>query len=116
MDLTAPLQRFDSFFTQQGCGDFPHDDALLTQTLTHKSFAADVPSQQIPFNERLEFLGDAILATVIADQLFADYPDHAESLLTLKKIHLIKEQTLAKVSRQIGAGAWIRLGKGEERS
>jgi ribonuclease-3 len=69
-----------------------------------------------PHQERLEFLGDAILGAIIASQLYTTYHDKAESHLTIAKIHLVREEMLAKVARTIGLGNHLRLGSGETRS
>ena len=92
------------------------DEALFLQTLTHKSYAMDYPVGQVEFNERLEFLGDAVLWAVIARLLFDNFPHVQESQLTLSKIFLVKEATLAKVARNIGLGKVMRIGTWEERS
>jgi ribonuclease-3 len=64
---------------------------LLIQTFTHKSFSADTIEANIPYNERLEFLGDSILGACVADTLFATHPEAPESKLTLAKIWLVQE-------------------------
>ncbi len=80
----------------------------------HKSYAADF-KQEVVHNERLEFLGDAILGSVVAKQLYLDYPNSAESQLTLYKIALVREEHLAKISQQIGLDQQILLWNGEEK-
>lgn len=92
------------------------DEELFLQTLTHKSFAMDYATWEVEYNERLEFMGDAILWAVIAKLLFDNFPDLHESELTLSKIFLVKETTLAKVARNIGLGDVMRIWTGEERS
>jgi ribonuclease III len=69
-----------------------------------------------PHQERLEFLGDAILGACIATKLFQEFPDRPESELTIAKIHLVREEMLAKVARKMELGSYIRLGSGEGRS
>ncbi len=94
-----------------------HIDAdLLLQAFTHKSFSADTPDAQIPHSERLEFFGDSILGARVAEELFLAYPHLPESKLTLAKIYLVKEYTLAQTARSLGIGEYIRLGNGESRS
>lgn len=61
MDTSSAKQRCTHFFRDNGLQEGDHDDALLVEVLTHKSYAADVPQQQLPHNERMEFLGDAVL-------------------------------------------------------
>lgn len=116
MDIVQAKQRCTQFFYQHGLPDEVHDDKLLEEVLTHKSYAADFPQKKIPHNERVEFLGDAILWAIIANRLWEDYPDQSEAELTLKKIYLIKESTLAKAAISIWLGTRIRLGKWEEKS
>ena len=85
--------------------------------MIHKSFAADFrKSDAVPHNERLEFLGDSILWAHIASFLWSDYPDYAESKLTLMKITLVKESTLADMARKIGLWQQIMVGNGEEQT
>ncbi len=92
------------------------DEELLWQALTHKSYAMDYPIGTVAHNERLEFLGDSVLGAVVARLLYDHFPDITESQLTLSKIFLVKESTLAKVARNIGLGEVIRIGVGETRS
>ncbi len=92
------------------------DEDLFLQTLTHKSYAMDFAMGEVDFNERLEFLGDAILWAVVAGLLFKNFNAINESQLTLSKIFLVKESTLAQVARNIGLGEVMRIGTGEERS
>lgn len=73
-------------------------------------------SEEIPHNERLEFLGDAILDTIIAKQLFDDFPEYTEAKLTLYKIALVREETLALVAKEINLGEHILISKWEQRS
>jgi len=63
----------------------------------------------VPSNERLEFLGDAILGFVIADFIYNDYPELEEDMMSLYKIALVNEKILADVARQINAGDYILL-------
>lgn len=92
------------------------DEELLLQSLTHKSYAMDYADGVVKFNERLEFLGDSILWAVIARLLYDQFSDVQESQLTLSKIFLVKEKTLADVARKIWLGDVMRLGAWEARS
>lgn len=92
-----------------------HDFWLLQQALTHKTYAMDF-KQPKPHQERLEFLGDAILGACIASKLYEEFPELAESKLTIAKIHLVREEMLAKVAKNIKLGSYLRLGSGEGRS
>jgi len=85
------------------------DPSLLRQALTHRSYG-------IPHNERLEFIGDAILNCVVALSLYERYPTLAEGDLSRVRAHLVNQDTLAQVARRLDLGASIRLGEGELRS
>ena len=85
------------------------DPDLLRQALTHRSYGA-------PNNERLEFVGDAVLDCVIAVALFERFPAIPEGDLSRARAHLVNKDTLADVARRIGLGSAIRLGEGELRS
>lgn len=102
-----------SYLTELWVENISHHDIML-QAFVHKSFAMDY-TDNISHNERLEFLGDSVLGHVISQILFADYPDEAESTLTLYKIALVRESTLAKVARDINLWAHLFLGNGEDR-
>ena len=88
--------------------------SLLEEALTHSSYVNENP--RVPSNERMEFLGDALLGLVLAKQLFMDYPDLAEGELTRRRSLLVRGSTLASVARTIGLGEALFLGKGEEKS
>lgn len=90
------------------------DEKKLLTAFIHKSFAADF-TQDVPFNERLEFLWDAILDAIIAKKLFTNY-DLPESKLTLHKVSLVKKENLAKIGKNIMLHQMIFLGKGEKNS
>lgn len=84
--------------------------ALLDEALTHSSYGYE---NQTPFNERLEFLGDAILGYVVARELFVHFPTENEGTLSKLKSVLVSADTLAKKAKALGLGANLRLGKGE---
>lgn len=88
------------------------DPELLELALTHRSFAYE--NGGIPTNERLEFLGDAVLGMVITETLYAAYPDFAEGSLAKLRAAVVNAKACAQVARQIGVGAHLRLGRGEE--
>ena len=85
------------------------DPSLFEQALTHRSAGARN-------NERLEFLGDAILNFVVADALYRSTPDAKEGSLTRRRARLVRRETLAEVAREIGLGPALRLGGGEMKS
>jgi ribonuclease-3 len=92
------------------------DTALLRESLTHKSFSNEQAGRDVPHNERLEFLGDAVLDLVVSHALFRAFPDLAEGELTRIRAEVVSEKGLAAIGRQLGLGASLRLGRGEDRS
>ena len=92
------------------------DVNLLCEALTHKSFSNENPEDATACNERLEFLGDAVLDLVISQRTFQDYPEMNEGDLTRVRAELVRERNLAEVARRIDLGAYLKMGKGERRS
>lgn len=90
------------------------DENLLFTALTHSSYANEHKLHKIHHNERLEFLGDAVLEVVSSDFLFKNFPDMAEGQMSKKRASLVCEPTLAYCARQIGLGKYLMLGKGED--
>jgi ribonuclease-3 len=88
------------------------DRDLWKHALTHRSFAYEQGG--LPTNERLEFLGDAVLGIVITDQLYHEFPDQPEGDLAKMRAALVNMTVLADVAREIGLGPVIKLGRGEE--
>lgn len=89
------------------------DQDLLVQSLTHPSLAAeqrDVESD----NQRLEFLGDAVLQVILTEHLYSILPDDAEGRLTKTRASLVSRSALSACAERLGLGAYLRLGKGEE--
>jgi ribonuclease-3 len=86
--------------------------ALLDEALTHKSFAME-QGGRIPFNERLEFLGDSILSAAVAHYLFERYPDVDEGRLSQLKSMLVSRPSLTIWGREIEVGKYLRLSEGE---
>lgn len=84
---------------------------LFVQALTHTSYANEHGGEH---NERLEFLGDAVLELAISHKLFLKFPEAQEGQLTRMRSALVSEQALAAVARRIGLGAYLLLGKGEQ--
>jgi ribonuclease-3 len=90
-------------------------DELLTLALTHRSYAYEHGG--LPTNERLEFLGDAVLGLTVTDELFHRHPDRSEGDLAKLRASVVNTQALADVARQLtdhGLGAYLLLGRGEE--
>jgi ribonuclease-3 len=92
------------------------DASLLHDALTHRSFKNEKPNLSSADNERLEFLGDAVVDLVAASLLYVQFPDADEGELTRRRADLVSEKGLAEAAEAIGVGAALRLGKGEEKS
>lgn len=92
--------------------------SLLENALTHSSYANESRARmhEVASNERLEFLGDAVLQIYISDHLYATYPSCAEGELTKMRQFLVCEGSLAEIARTISLGDYLWLGKGEEQS
>lgn len=90
------------------------DPSLLRIALTHPSYANEHPEQGHDTNERLEFLGDAVLGLVVAESLYADFPDIEEGRLTEWRAQLVCGPTLSRVATRLGLGEMLLLGRGEE--
>ena len=90
------------------------DDALLKEALVHSSYLNENPNLAARSNERLEFLGDAVLGLVVADELFAAHPDLDEGKLTELRTQLVRRDTLATAASRLGLGEELLLGRGEE--
>lgn len=86
---------------------------LLRRALTHRSFLNEAGSANWASNERLEFLGDALLGFLVADMLFRRFSDLTEGQLTARRVALIRTDTLARWSRQLGVGSLLYITKGE---
>ncbi len=90
------------------------DENLLKQALTHSSFANEKRMKPLSDNERLEFLGDAVLEMVSSEFLYLNYRDLPEGDLTRLRAGMVCEPTLAYCAREIDLGAYVFLGKGED--
>lgn len=86
-------------------------DDLLRLALTHRSFANE--NGHLPNNERLEFLGDAVLGLAVAEQLYRQFPERAESDISKMRSGVVNMYALADVARRLGMGDYILLGRGE---
>jgi ribonuclease-3 len=92
------------------------EPALLRQALYHRSYLNEAPEEEIESNERLEFLGDAVLGLVISEKLYRDYPALSEGQLSQIRALLVRWDTLAGAAERIGLGGYLILGRGEELS
>ncbi len=106
-DLAALQQTLDISFNNQ---------SLLEQALVHRSHLNENPGFAPASNERLEFLGDAVLDLVIAEKLYQDFPHFTEGEMTKLRSALVRRDTLSRMARTIKLGDYLYLGKGEETS
>ena len=86
---------------------------LLDESLRHSSYVNEQPAADLRDNERLEYLGDAVLNLVVGDLLIRRYPDCKEGDLSRMRANLVNESQLAIIARFINLGAYLQLGKGE---
>ena len=93
-----------------------HNKELLRQALSHSSYANEHRAQDVHNNERLEFLGDAVLELVSSKFLYLTYPEQPEGDLTKLRASIVCEPTLALCARQFHLPDYLLLGKGEERT
>jgi len=87
------------------------DPGLLEQAVTHRSFSYEHGGA--PHNERLEFLGDAVLGLIVTEDLYRRFPDLTEGQLAKLRAAVVNARALADVARTIGLGGCLRLGRGE---
>ena len=93
------------------------DRSLLEEALTHSSYANEHGGiKKHKCNERLEFLGDAVLSSITAEYLFRKYFDHPEGDLTRMRADMVCEKSLAEIAQKLNLGEHLQLGKGEELS
>jgi len=89
---------------------------LLCDALTHRSYLNEARISGESDNERLEFLGDAVLNLAVSEYLFHAFPEAAEGDLSKLRAQLVSEKTLARVATTMGLGEWLRLGRGETKT
>jgi ribonuclease-3 len=107
----SPYAALEQSLAYQFC-----DQRLCETALTHKSWLNESAADGRSDNERLEFLGDAVLALVVSDLLMKRFPDHPEGELSKKRAALVNEAGLAQVADALALGQWIFLGRGEEQA
>ncbi len=108
VSTAEPLDHF-----QQLIGHTFHDRGLLLRALTHPSYVHEHPEEGLD-NQRLEFLGDAVLGLVVAEWVFHQYPEFREGEMTRLRAVLVCEETLAQFAARLRLGDLLRLGHGEE--
>lgn len=92
------------------------DISLLDTAVTHRSYLNENTDKSRTNNERLEFLGDAVLELITSEYLFSKYPQREEGDLTSFRAATVRTTTLAEVSRELGFGKYLKMSKGEEES
>src|SRR5690606_31707743 len=110
--LPVPVDHLDELARRLGVE--LDDPEVLAPALVHRSWCAENPGHES--NERLEFLGDAVLGLIITDHAFHAYPDLSEGELTDVRKAVVNAVTLAEVADELGLGEYLLLGKGEEQS
>lgn len=99
---------------QHAIGVAFRDPFLLQQAFIHSSYINENPDFPLPDNERLEFLGDALLSFIVTEKLYHEFPHLTEGELTEIRISLIREETLAQLASALKLGDYLYLGKGED--
>lgn len=89
------------------------DRKLLAQAFTHRSYLNENPELGLAHNERLEFLGDAVLELVVTEHLYATYPDKPEGELTTWRAALVNARMLAEIAKDLSLGDYLLLSRGE---
>ena len=112
------MQRFDIEALEKSIGYTFKNKALLQEALTHSSYSNELKAkrQTCRCNERLEFMGDAVLSAVVSEYLFGVFPDMPEGELSTMRAALVQSQALASYSRLFEVGDFLYLGNGEEKN
>jgi ribonuclease-3 len=88
---------------------------LLIEALTHRSYLNEFPRWRLPHNERLEYLGDAVLELLVSEELFEKFPKQPEGQLTVLRAALVNYQILARVAEKVGLQDFILMSRGERK-
>ena len=115
MEIQGNLEEVSPQEIGQHLGLVFNDYYLLTRALTHRSYMNE-HAEALENNERLEFLGDAVLDFLVGAWLYNRFPEMAEGALTRLRAALVGNQQLAEFARQIGLSTYMRLGRGEDES
>ncbi|HEB13839.1 MAG TPA: ribonuclease III, partial [candidate division WWE3 bacterium] len=89
---------------------------LLENAVVHRSYLNENPDFPLPSNERLEFLGDAVLEQIVSNYIYHNFPELPEGELTALRASLVRTESLAEESRRLGLGQELLMSKGEEAS
>jgi ribonuclease-3 len=92
------------------------DGGLLQEALTHSSYANEHRKLGLRCNERLEFLGDAVLNMIVAQSIFKQFPDMPDGQMTKLRAELVCEKNRVTVAEKLALGSMMRLGRGESRA
>ncbi len=111
------MQQKSQAFLEQTIGYTFRDGSILREALTHSSYSNELKAKkkQAPCNERLEFLGDSILASIVSEYLYFTYPELPEGELTQRRKAVVQSAALASYARKIDLGLYLLLGNGEEK-
>lgn len=107
MDVNQFIKKLSLSFT---------NETLLQQAFTHSSYVNEHQHKHLRDNERLEFLGDAVLELAVSDYLFLNYPEMAEGEMTRFRAQIVCEESLYHFAETLDLGTYVLLGKGEERT
>jgi len=101
----------------QNLGVTFRDPVLLQRAFIHRSYLNEITeAHDLKDNERLEFLGDAIISFIVSEELFERFPEYAEGPLTNLRAALVRRETLARLAERLALGSYLWLGHGEEES
>jgi ribonuclease-3 len=89
------------------------DSNLLKESLTHRSYLNEHPNWPLPHNERLEYLGDAVLELAVSETLFSKFPNYPEGQLTVLRAALVNYQMLSKIATEIDLDKFVLMSRGE---
>ena len=99
---------------QENIGVWFENASHLQQAFIHRSYLNEASDSALESNERLEFLGDALLGLIVAEELYRRFPDFPEGKLTKLRSALVRTDTLARIARSLNLGDYLCMGKGEE--
>lgn len=114
MDLKTQMEQYNEI--EEKIGVKFEDKKLLKTAFTHRSYLNENRGQGLQNNERLEFLGDAVLELIISSYLFKNYTDRAEGDLTSIRAAIVRTESIAEETRKLELGQYLKMSKGEEDS
>ncbi len=112
--MTGPVRTLNIGIIEASLGYTFKDKRLLQEAFTHKSYYHENRESAPSHNERLEFLGDAVIGLIIVEYLFLQENQYPESVLAKVKSYLVSEKVFADIAASMSLGKYILLGKGEE--